>query len=100
MARAIKIYVACGSGIATSSVACDGVKELCGTKGIDVVISKGPISEIPTQAEHVDLILTTAKYRAECAVPLLSITSFITGIGQAATEEKLLAILDEIRSKL
>ena len=47
MEREIRVYVACGSGIATSSVACESVRELCKKEGIRVEVEKGTLEDIP-----------------------------------------------------
>ena len=100
MEREIRVYVACGSGIATSSVACESVRELCKKEGIIVEVEKGTLEDIPLKEGQVDLILTTARYKKECKVPLLCITSFITGIGEEKTSQELLSVLLEIKKKL
>lgn len=94
----IRIFVACGSGIATSSVACDTVANLCKAANIDAEISKGALLDIPHKQDSVDIVLTTAKFRGECTKPLISITSFITGIGEETTKQKVLAILRELEN--
>ena len=43
----IKGLVACGSGIATSTVAQQAVKKILADAGIEADISKGNITEIP-----------------------------------------------------
>ena len=95
----IRIFVACGSGIATSSVACETVANLCKEANIDFELSKGALMEIPSKQDSADIILTTAKFRGECTKPLISITSFITGVGEEATKEKVLAALRELEVK-
>lgn len=95
----IKVFVACGSGIATSSVACETVANICKAANIDVELSKGSLMEIPSKQDVVDIVLTTAKFRGECKKPLISITSFITGIGEESTKEKVLAALKELEAE-
>ena len=47
----IKVFVACGSGIATSSVACETVANICKAANIDVELSKGSLMEIPSKQD-------------------------------------------------
>ena len=46
MGREIRAMVACGSGIATSTVAANAVHEIFQELGIDVKIIKGTVPEI------------------------------------------------------
>ncbi len=94
--RALKILVACASGIATSTLAAAVVQEVMDGAGISCDIVKGPMLDVPTRAAGMDLVLTTGKYREEVPVPVLSITSFITGINDEPTKKKLAEMAREI----
>lgn len=63
MANEVKILVACGSGVATSTVAQEAVKKILADANIPGKILKGSMSEIPLKQNDVDLILTTTNYR-------------------------------------
>ena len=78
--KQVVILVACGSGIATSTLAADAIKDICDEIGIDAVIKKSNMSEILTKAQDVDVVFTTNKYSETLPVPSLSVTSLITGI--------------------
>ena len=58
-----QIVVACGSGVATSTVAQEAVKKILAEANIPGKIFKSSISEIPLKQNDVDLILTTTNYR-------------------------------------
>ncbi len=57
MANEVKILVACGSGVATSTVAQEAVKKILEEANIPGKILKGSMSEIPLKQNDVDLIL-------------------------------------------
>ena len=50
--RRIKVLVACGSGIATSSIAVYKVETLCKSIGVDAQIVKTTIKEIPEKSQE------------------------------------------------
>ncbi len=63
MAKEVKILVACGSGVATSTVAQESVKKICKDAGIPIKVTKGTISEIPNKQNTVDVVMVTTNYR-------------------------------------
>lgn len=91
--RRIKVLVACGSGIATSSIAVYKVETLCKSIGVDAQIVKTTIKEIPEKSQEMDLVLTTSRYQGQASCPVESVVSFLTGINQEATEAKLTKIM-------
>lgn len=87
--RALRILVACASGIATSTLAAAVVQEVCDAVGVECSITKGTMLDIPVRADGMDLVLTTGKYTAPCSAPTMIITSFITGINDGPTKKHL-----------
>ncbi|MDO4169540.1 MAG: PTS sugar transporter subunit IIB [Lachnospiraceae bacterium] len=81
MTKEIKILVACGSGVATSTVAQEAVKKILSEAKIPGKIVKGTISEIPMKQNDVDLILVTTNYRKPLKKPCISVFGLISGIG-------------------
>lgn len=94
--KQVVILVACGSGIATSTLAADAIKDICDEIGIDAVIKKSNMSEILTKAQDVDVVFTTNKYSETLPVPSLSVTSLITGIGEDEIRKKCKELLSKI----
>jgi len=91
--KRVKVLVACGSGIATSSIAVYKVETLCKEIGVDAQIIKTTIKEIPEKSDSVDLILTTSRYQGQSSKPVESVVSFLTGIREDETKEKIKQIL-------
>lgn len=98
--RAIKILIACGSGVATSTLAAATVQELCDAAQIEAKLQKSSMMEMPFIAPNVDLVLTTNKFSGDLPCPLLSITAFVTGIKEKQKKEELTQILQEIAAQL
>jgi PTS system galactitol-specific IIB component len=99
MAKTLKILVACGSGIATSSVAVYRIEEICEEFGIDARIIKTTMREIPEKSQSMDIVLTTNKYSGECDCPVESVVNLLTGINIRATKEKIGKLLTELANQ-
>lgn len=94
----IRILIACGSGIATSSIAADVVEEVAHKEKIRVIITKGTIPQIQTKQHDVDLVLTTARYNKSVEKPFLCVMGFVSGVGEEDQREQLAEMLRKIRS--
>lgn len=88
-----KIIVACGGAVATSTVAANAIKELCKEKGIAVEILQIRMTEIESNLDGVDLIVTTMRIRKDFGKPYVNGMAFLSGINKEATEEKILSYL-------
>lgn len=88
-----KVIVACGGAVATSTVAANGIRELCKANGIDVEILQIRMSEIESSLEGVDLIVTTMRIKRDYGLPYVNGMAFLTGINKEETEEKILGYL-------
>jgi PTS system galactitol-specific IIB component len=80
MARDIKILIACGSGIATSTVVQEKVKQFLKEAAIPAQISKCSLNEITGKQDSVDLIMVTSNYKKPLKKPCLSVFGLISGI--------------------
>ena len=96
MAKEVKVLVACGSGVATSTIAQEAIKEIAKKAGGQIRISKGTITEVPTKQYDVDCVFTTANYRKPLDKPHLSVFGLVSGVGKAATEKKVADLLKEV----
>lgn len=96
MAKEVKILVACGSGVATSTVAQEAVKEICAKHGIPVKVLKATVSEIPSKQDDVDIIMVTTNYRKPVTKPLIKVFGLISGIGKDKIEEEIVAACKKI----
>lgn len=90
-----KIVVACGAGIATSTVAIQKLKAGFEKRGLlnQVKFIQCTVAELPGKVEGNDMIVTTAQFSQNVDIPVVSGLPFITGIGA----EKL---IDDIVNKL
>lgn len=93
----LNIYVACGSGIATSTVAANKIEDIVKEIGISrYKINKISMTELPSVISSADVVFTTNRYKGEHEVPVMSVVPFITGIREEATKEKVRELLEEV----
>lgn len=99
MAKKINILVACGSGVATSTLAADEVKSVCEEYGIaHYSLSKCSMTELPTKSQQADIVLTTNNYKGDLGKPHMSIIGFVTGINEAKLRQTLGETLAELQN--
>ncbi|MBP1041059.1 PTS galactitol transporter subunit IIB [Vagococcus sp. BWB3-3] len=88
-----RIIVACGGAIATSTVAANAIRELLKANGIDGEVKQTRITELESEKDGADLIVTTAKVKKEFGVPVVHGVAFISGIGIEKVEQQILDAL-------
>lgn len=88
-----RIIVACGGAIATSTVAANRIRELLKANGIDGEVKQTRITELESEKDGADLIVTTAKVKKDLGVPTLHGVAFISGIGIEKLEQQILDVL-------
>ncbi|GAB6099183.1 PTS sugar transporter subunit IIB [Halanaerocella petrolearia] len=91
-----KIMVACGAGVATSTVVTGKVEEICEKNGIDAKIRKGKIVEVPTDEGELDLLVsTTVVDEDDYPFPVINGKNFLTGVGIEETTQEILDVLNK-----
>jgi len=95
----VRILIACGSGIATSTVAQERVKEILKKEGIPAVITKGTVGQVHNLQDGVDVILLTTRYNKPLDKPVVSVFGLISGINEEQTAQDVVdacrRVLDE-----
>lgn len=99
MAKEVKVLVACGSGVATSTVAQEAVKKIAEEAKINIKITKVSLGEITDKEKDVDVILTTANYRKPLSKPYMSVFGLISGVNEAKVKSDLIALLQKIANE-
>lgn len=99
MAKEVKVLVACGSGVATSTIAQEEIKAIAKEAGVKIRLMKGTISEVPMKQKDVDVVFTTANYRNPLEKPYLSVFGLVSGIGKDATKKKVADLLQKIANE-
>jgi len=84
-----KVLVICGTGVATSTVVAIKIKDFCALRNIPVVVTQGKVMDIVRGIEGYDLIIATTPIPSTVKIPVIQGLSFLTGIGNEATLEKI-----------
>lgn len=88
-----KILVACGTGMATSTMIAEKVKEFLKEVRIECTTTQCILGEVKEQAKNFDLVITSMKLDLEMETPCLVGTPFLIGIGEENLKGKILDIL-------
>lgn len=89
-----RVLVACGNGIATSTVVATKIREACEENGVDVSVTQCKLLEVESKASDFDLLVTTGKFTGgEVNVPTIGAMSLLTGIGEEETLEEIVNAL-------
>jgi PTS system galactitol-specific IIB component len=95
MGKKIRILSICGSGVVTSSMIANKLKEMFGDKGYDVSTVEANPSELETcvMREEFDFIAFSSPIGDSHGVPALNAIGLITGMGEEKFLEDGLKIL-------
>lgn len=96
MERIVRILIACGSGVATSTVAQEAVKKIVEEANIPAKLYKGSLGEIPIKQDEVDIILTTANYRKPLNKPCMTVFGLISGVNEEQVKRKVIELCNEV----
>ncbi|MFR6219637.1 MAG: PTS galactitol transporter subunit IIB [Enterocloster bolteae] len=97
MTKEIKILVACGSGVATSTIAQEAVKEIAQRAGVNARVFKATIAEVPERQHHVDIVTTAIPPASGEAVHERVRTHF--RVNKANTEKKLEELMKKVAAE-
>ncbi|MBB6449936.1 PTS system galactitol-specific IIB component [Geomicrobium halophilum] len=90
-----QVLVACGAGIATSTVVNSTIEEMAKENDIKVDLIQIKIAEIESYVNTADLLVTTASVQKEYPFPIINARSFLTGIGKEDTKKEILEELQK-----
>lgn len=91
-----RIYVCCGSGIATSTVIAKKVKEALESHGIPYTLDQCTVQQISSKVATLkpDLIVSSAQITTDVQdVPVVMGRSFLTGIKKQETIDEIISVL-------
>ena len=94
----IKVLVACGAGIATSTVVMKKIEDLFTRNHIDAQITQIKIAEAASKQDSNDLLITTTMPPTEYKIPAIKAMAFLTGIGQDKVEAQILEEVAKIQA--
>ncbi len=88
-----KIVIACGAGLATSSMVKSKVEEILSKNGIKFTTIQCTLAEVDNYDGEVDLIITTMKVRKKYKSPVISGSAYLSGVNEDVVTEQILDIL-------
>jgi PTS system galactitol-specific IIB component len=90
---AAKVIVACGSGVATSQTVASKVSRLLKERGVEADVEAVDIKSLKQYLKTADAYVSVVKTDDKFSVPVFNGVSFLTGMGQDAELEKLIAAI-------
>lgn len=88
-----QVLVACGAGIATSTIVNDAVQQLCKEHNIECEIIQIKITEVGSYVDTADLLISTTIVQQEYPFPVINARAFLTGIGLDEVKKEILEAL-------
>lgn len=87
------IIIACGAGIATSTIVAERVENLLKENKVRAQVVQCMISEVSSLQQGASLIISTTILPTKYEIPTLIATSYITGIGMEELDQKILDLI-------
>lgn len=88
------VLVACGTGIATSTVVNNAVQKIAKANNLSVELIQCKMMEVPGYADRADLLITTTVVdKDKYSFPIVKGRPFLTGVGKAKAEKEILDYL-------
>lgn len=94
--RKIKVLVACGAGIATSTVVMKRIEDLMHDNKIDADIQQIKIAEAASKQEGADMIISTTILPTQYKIPAITALGYISGLGADKLDEQILGLARSI----
>lgn len=88
-----RLLVACGAGIATSTVVMNRIEQLLKEHKLDVDLQQIKIVEAKALQKDADLIVSTTILPTTYEIPAIVATAYITGIGMDEIDQKIINYL-------
>lgn len=96
---AIRIIVACGSGVATSQTVASKVNRMLKEKKIDALVEAVDLKSVDRYMEGSAAYITIVKSAKEYPVPVINGIAFLTGAGKDKEFAKLLKAIEDYKIK-
>lgn len=88
------VLVACGTGIATSTVVNTAVEKIAKENNLQINIIQCKMMEVPGYADRADLLVTTTVVdKDKYSFPIVNGRPFLTGVGRNKVEQEIMSYL-------
>ncbi|MBC2579594.1 PTS sugar transporter subunit IIB [Clostridium sp. DJ247] len=95
MNRKKVVLVACGAGIATSTVVCERVEKLIKDNKLNAQVIQCKIGEVASKESEADLIVSTTILPKQYSIPAIRAMGYITGIGAEKLDKEIINNLQD-----
>ena len=90
------MIIACGNGVATSTVVAAKVKDYCAANGVSIDVTQCRMIELHDKANDYDLVVTSGKFSdPDVKTPCIMAISLLTGINEEPTLKKIVDALKD-----
>lgn len=84
------VLIACGNGVATSTVVRSKIEKYCAEQGISIKATQCKMLEIHDKGNDYDLVVTSGKFKdPDVKTPCIMAINLLTGINEKATLQKI-----------
>lgn len=94
-----KVLIACGSGIATSTVIANRVRDLLKENGYNAKVEQVKVVEVEKMAAQYDLIVASTQIPKTVTTPYVFAINYLTGVNKEGTDKEILDKMQVIASK-
>lgn len=95
--KKLNVLVACGAGIATSTVVMKKVEDLFAENNIDANLIQIKIAEAASKQDDADMLISTTVLPTEYKIPAIKAMGFLTGLGVDKLQDEILTKAREIQ---
>ncbi|KRK33313.1 PTS sugar transporter subunit IIB [Loigolactobacillus bifermentans] len=97
--KKLNVLVACGAGIATSTVVMKKVEDLFKEENIDANLIQIKIAEAASKQEDADMLISTTVLPTTYSIPSIKAMGFLTGLGVDKLKKEIVDTAHEIQSE-
>lgn len=98
MNKKINVLVACGAGIATSTVVMKKVEDLFKENNIEANLIQIKIAEAASKQDDADMLISTTVLPTQYKIPAIKAMGFLTGLGVDKVKTEILDTVKKIQS--
>lgn len=95
---AVKVVVACGSGVATSQTVASKVNRMLKADGIDAAVEAVDLKSVDRHLKDAAAYITIIRDKKEYSLPVIDGIAFLTGAGQQAQYDKLVEAIKNYKA--
>ena len=91
-----RVLIACGSGVATSTMVAELLKNALSKRGVQADVKVCDFKSLGSIASTADLLVSIAPYeKTDYKIPMVSGIPLLIGVGSEATVDEIVAILSK-----